>query len=154
MSAIRLQGATQRRTALSKSSSEGSTVAAVLGEAARCFSQASHKCPSVLPALIYNLPQEESSLTPSLSSAPCIFLNFYFIFIFMCISVCLCVCLYITYVQCLPRPEEGIGSPGIGLTYCWEIPCGCWELDEGPLEEKPVLLTSETSLCPLLLCTL
>jgi hypothetical protein len=24
-----------------------------------------------------------------------------------------------------------------------EPPCGCWELDSGPLEEQPVLLTSE-----------
>jgi hypothetical protein len=25
-------------------------------------------------------------------------------------------------------------------------PCGCWELNLGPLEEQPVLLTDETSL--------
>jgi hypothetical protein len=27
-----------------------------------------------------------------------------------------------------------------------EPPCGCWELNSGPLEEKPVLLTAESSL--------
>jgi hypothetical protein len=27
-----------------------------------------------------------------------------------------------------------------------EPPCGCWELNSGPLEEQPVLLTSEPSL--------
>jgi hypothetical protein len=30
-----------------------------------------------------------------------------------------------------------------------EPPCGCWELNSGPLEEQSVLLTSEPSLQPL-----
>ncbi|EGW02432.1 E3 ubiquitin-protein ligase NEDD4 [Cricetulus griseus] len=29
-----------------------------------------------------------------------------------------------------------------------EPPCGCWELNSGPLEEQSVLLTSESSLQP------
>ena len=29
-----------------------------------------------------------------------------------------------------------------------EPPCGCWELNTGPLEEKSVLLTAEPSLLP------
>ena len=33
----------------------------------------------------------------------------------------------------------------------FEPPCGCWELNSRPLEEKPVLLTSEPSLQPSLL---
>jgi hypothetical protein len=31
----------------------------------------------------------------------------------------------------------------------YELPCGCWELNSGPLEEQTVLLTSEFSLQPL-----
>ena len=31
-----------------------------------------------------------------------------------------------------------------------ELPCGCWELNLDPLEEQPVLLTTEPSLQPLL----
>ena len=31
-----------------------------------------------------------------------------------------------------------------------EPPCGCWELNSGPLEEQAMLLTSEPSLQPLL----
>jgi hypothetical protein len=27
-----------------------------------------------------------------------------------------------------------------------ELPCGCWELNSGPLEEQPMLLTTEPSL--------
>ena len=27
-----------------------------------------------------------------------------------------------------------------------EPPCGCWELNSGPLEEQPMLLTAEPSL--------
>jgi hypothetical protein len=30
----------------------------------------------------------------------------------------------------------------------YEPPCGCWELNLGPLEKQPVLLTSEPSLQP------
>ena len=30
-----------------------------------------------------------------------------------------------------------------------KLPCGCWELNPGPLEEQPVLLTTEPSLQPL-----
>jgi len=29
-----------------------------------------------------------------------------------------------------------------------EPPCGCWELNSGPLEEQSVLLTTEPSLQP------
>jgi hypothetical protein len=36
-------------------------------------------------------------------------------------------------------PEEGIGSDTDGC----EPPCGCWELNSGPLEEQSVLLTTE-----------
>jgi len=32
------------------------------------------------------------------------------------------------------------------LFYGCEPPCGCWELNSGPLEEKTMLLTTEPSL--------
>lgn len=41
---------------------------------------------------------------------------------------------------------RGVGSPGAGFTGGRELPCGCWELGLGPVEEKPVLLTAELSL--------
>ena len=53
----------------------------------------------------------------------------------MCISVCLYICLC-----------EGVGSPGTGATDNCELPCGYWELNLGPLEEQPVLLTAKLSL--------
>ena len=40
-------------------------------------------------------------------------------------------------------------SPGTGIRDSCELPCGCWELNPGPLEEQPVLLTAEPSLQPL-----
>ena len=43
--------------------------------------------------------------------------------------------------------EEGVGSPGTGVTDNWEPPYGCKEPNPHPLEEKPVLLT--TILSPL-----
>jgi hypothetical protein len=41
-------------------------------------------------------------------------------------------------------PEEG-SDP---ITDGCEPPCGCWELNSGPLEEQSVLLTTEPSLQP------
>ena len=43
---------------------------------------------------------------------------------------------------------EGFGSSGMGVTDSCELPYGCWELNPGPLEEQPVLLTNEPSLQP------
>ena len=34
------------------------------------------------------------------------------------------------------------------ITDGYEPPCCCWKLDRGPLEEHPVLLTTEPSLQP------
>ena len=42
-----------------------------------------------------------------------------------------------------------VSDPGTGVTSTCELPCGCWELNPGPLEEQPVLLTAEPSLQPL-----
>lgn len=44
---------------------------------------------------------------------------------------------------------KGIGSPGAGVTDGYELPCECWELDLGPLEDQLLLLTVELSLQPL-----
>ena len=43
---------------------------------------------------------------------------------------------------------KGVRSPGIGDTDSYEVPCGCWELNLGPLEGHPMLLTDEPSLQP------
>jgi hypothetical protein len=45
---------------------------------------------------------------------------------------------------------EAVDSPGTGVTHGLEPPCGCWELNLGPLQEQPVLLTTEPSLQPLI----
>ena len=39
--------------------------------------------------------------------------------------------------------HEGIRSPATGYLDSCELPCGCWELNLGPLEEQSVLLTTE-----------
>lgn len=47
------------------------------------------------------------------------------------------------------KTEEGVDSPGTGVPDGRELPCGCWDLNLDPLQEKPVLVTAETSLQPL-----
>ena len=41
-------------------------------------------------------------------------------------------------------------TPRTGVTDSWELPYGCWELNSGPLEEEPLLLTA-APLPPLLM---
>ena len=58
--------------------------------------------------------------------------------------------LFIYYVynilpQCMPTRQRR--APDFSTDGC-EPPCGCWELNSGPLEEQPVLLTAEPSLQP------
>ena len=66
------------------------------------------------------------------------FLNYLFIFILCALMLCLHVCLC-----------EGGRSHGTELTDSCELPCGCWELNPGSVEEHSVLLSFEPSLqCP------
>lgn len=62
---------------------------------------------------------------------------------------CMYVCVPSVCAWFLWRPEEGIESPETRITDSWELPCRCWELNLGPLEEQqPVLLIAESSLQP------
>jgi hypothetical protein len=64
------------------------------------------------------------------------FKNFLFIYIMDMIAVSACT------PACQKR--EGIRPHTDGC----EPPCGCWELNSGPLVEQPMLLTTEPSLQP------
>ena len=46
---------------------------------------------------------------------------------------------------CMPAGQKRASDP---ITDGCEPPCGCWELNSGPLEEQAMLLTSEPSLQP------
>lgn len=41
---------------------------------------------------------------------------------------------------------KGVRPPGSGVTDRNKLPCVCWELKPGPLEEHPVLVTAKSSL--------
>ena len=65
-------------------------------------------------------------------------------------SVCVCVCVCFkmmdlvlcTLVLCLHACLcEGVRFFGTGVTDSCELPCGCWELNPGPLEELPSALS-------------
>ena len=82
-------------------------------------------------------------IDPSLVLGLILFLNFFifylFIFNFLFILCTLVFCLHV----CLCK---GVQSHGTGATDSCKLPCGCWDLNPGPLEEQPVLLTTEPSL--------
>ena len=46
-----------------------------------------------------------------------------------CMSVTICM-------QCLQRPKEGMGSPGTGVKVDCKLPCGCWGLNLGLLQDQ------------------
>ena len=48
--------------------------------------------------------------------------------------------------------EKDIRSPGTEVTDGCEPSCGCWELNPSPLQEHPVLLTTEKNLQPGVTC--
>lgn len=48
-----------------------------------------------------------------------------------------------TWVHGAQRGHKGIGSPGTGAVESCKLLCGCWELNSGRLEERPVFLTTE-----------
>lgn len=48
-----------------------------------------------------------------------------------------CMSVYYLCAWCQKRPEEGVGFLGTGVTGSYEPPCGCYELDSGPLEQQP-----------------
>ena len=45
---------------------------------------------------------------------------------------------------------EDARAPGTGVTDSRELSLGCWEVNPGPSEEQPVLLTTEPTLQPYL----
>ena len=60
---------------------------------------------------------------------------YYWVWGVVSFGFCLCVCLY-----------EEVRSLETGVTDNCELPYGYWELNPGPLEKQPVLLTTEPSL--------
>lgn len=50
------------------------------------------------------------------------------------------------YTAC--RIQKDIRPPETGVTDSCKLPCGCWESNQGPIEEHPELLTSEPFLQP------
>ena len=53
--------------------------------------------------------------------------------------------MYTIFCLCMPAGQKRAPDP---ITDGCEPPCGCWELNSGPLEEQAMLLTSEPSLQP------
>jgi hypothetical protein len=68
----------------------------------------------------------------------------------VCVCVCVCVCVFACMYDCVPLdslvPEDIIRFLRAGITDGCEPPCGGWESNPGPLEEQPVLLTTELNL--------
>lgn len=63
----------------------------------------------------------------------------------MCV---LFVCVSVPHAYVCPQKlEEGMGCLRTA-DINWELPCGCWELNIGPLEEQLVLLAAEYLFIP------
>ena len=55
-------------------------------------------------------------------------------------------------IDVLPACISVLRVLGSGVTGSCELPCGCWELNPGPLEDQPVLSIAEPSLQHLSCC--
>jgi hypothetical protein len=53
------------------------------------------------------------------------------------------ICLWV-HCYCLQTHQKSALDP---ITVVYESPCGCWELNSGPLEEQSVLLTTKSTPC-------
>lgn len=74
-----------------------------------------HVRQQVFPGHIFNLFSSGwSSQSVYTYMYACIF--YYFKKMYCCFDVCVHVCVYVHVCVCLPRPEEGIGSPGTDMT--------------------------------------
>jgi hypothetical protein len=66
--------------------------------------------------------------------------------------VCVCVCVYkmrFIYLFYVYEYTVAVSSDTPDpITDDCKPPCGCWELNSGPLEKQSVLLTTEPSLQP------
>lgn len=56
------------------------------------------------------------------------------------------ISVYHIYAWCPRRPKEGLRTHGPGVTDSYDLSCGCWKSNPGPVDEEPVLLTAEPSL--------
>jgi hypothetical protein len=56
--------------------------------------------------------------------------------------------MYVSTLYNLQTRQKRASDP---ITDGCEPPCGCWELNSGPLEEQLMLLTTKPSLQPVLL---
>ena len=65
--------------------------------------------------------------------------TFSFLFFFQDLFI---LCMWV-HCSCLQTHQKRASDP---ITDGCEPPCGCWELNAGPLEEQSVLLTTEPSL--------
>jgi hypothetical protein len=68
----------------------------------------------------------------------------------MCVRACqviylLILCIFV-HCSCFQTYQRRASDP---ITDGCEPPCGCWELNSGPLEEQSELLNGEPSLQPL-----
>lgn len=55
----------------------------------------------------------------------------------MCMRIYACTYVYTPCDAWYPRrPEEVIRVPGTGVTKDFELSCGCWKLNPGPLQEQ------------------
>ena len=70
---------------------------------------------------------------------------FYFILFYFIFDVCFAI--FLPHLYLLPvEARNDTGFTRTEVTDGWELICRCWELNPGPLEEKPVLLAAEPCL--------
>lgn len=68
------------------------------------------------------------------------------LFSFLCLCLSTCMCMYHVYAWFLQKAEEGLRTPGTGVTHVCVLPHGYLDLNMGLLQEHQVFVVTETSL--------
>lgn len=65
---------------------------------------------------------------------------FYFLFYFMFMGLPACMFMHHIHAVSMQGRREHIIYHLVGVIDSCELPCGCWELDQGSLQKQPVFL--------------
>ena len=116
-----------------------------INSASLCFIGSSSHTPSLSP-----IPQSVGCLLSAISLKKFFFKDV-FLFHTCGYFACVYICTPFVCIACSGQQEAALDLEELDTDSC-ELPCGCWESNQGPLEEQPSLVTTEPPLQSPLLC--
>lgn len=89
----------------------------------------------------YQLIHLTNTSPDSVYGVKCVLASHFFLIFILCVSIA-CPFMFAYMYVCVKVSDP---SPGTGVRDSYELPCECWKLNPGSLEEQVVALTREPS---------